>query len=378
LPRGTLQEGTTAAAFFETLPILGASALDGDGSPVATSVEVLVADRTIHLTCQVRPQGGLLVTASDVSSTLAAEARLVEQNIRFDAALGNMPHGLCMFDAEKKLLLCNAAYARLYALPEGLTQAGTPLQEILDYRVSVGNAPARMNTYFNVVIEAAMRGSSASQNILLLDGRAIKISHQPLQHGGYVATHEDVTEAVEADEKIKFLAGHDTLTGLLNRSSFHDIIDDAVKLAKFDRPVALLCLDLDYFKTVNDTLGHAAGDSLLKAATGRIRDCLRGQDSFARLGGDEFAIFIPLGKGTEMLSVLARRLVSVIGQPFLIEGNAVDIGISIGIAVAPEHGDTLDTLMRSADKALYQAKHGGRNTFRFYGSAQTPLTLRSS
>jgi diguanylate cyclase (GGDEF)-like protein len=377
LPSGVPERGTTAAALLEVAPILRASALNGDGGPVATDMDLVVADRTIHLVCQTRPQGGFLITTSDVTFIRAAEARLVEQNIRFDAALGNMPHGLCMFDAERRLLLSNAAYARLYALPEDLTRPGTPLQKILEHRISAGNSPAQMNTYFNVVIEAAMRGSSASQHIPLRDGRIIKISHQPLQHGGYVATHEDVTEAARAEEKIKFLAGHDPLTGLLNRSSFQDLCDDAVKLARIERPAALLCLDLDKFKTVNDTLGHAAGDNLLKALSDRIKDRLRSQDSFARLGGDEFAIFIPGGGQAEM-SVFARRLVDAVRQSFSIEGKAVQIGVSIGIAIAPQDGDTLDTLMRHADKALYQAKHGGRSTFRFYGLTQPSVKSRRS
>jgi signal transduction histidine kinase len=159
-------------------------------------------ERTISLTCVPLRDGGWLLTYDDVSTLTRSESNLAQQNSRFDAALNNMPHGLCMFNAETKLILCNAAYAKMYHLPDELTQPDTPLEQILAHRYRVGNGPANSATYFNVVAEATSTGMPASQNTVLEDGRVIKISHSPMLSGGYVATHEDVTETVRLSEKL--------------------------------------------------------------------------------------------------------------------------------------------------------------------------------
>ncbi|TWD48902.1 PAS domain-containing protein [Agrobacterium vitis] len=158
--------------------------------------------RTISLTCVPLQDGGWLLTYDDVSTLTRSESNLAQQNSRFDAALNNMPHGLCMFDADTKLILCNASYARMYSLPKSLTRPGTPLTSILTHRRKIGNGPANSARYFDVVAEATLKGTSASQNTLLEDGRVIKIYHTPMHGGGYVATHENVTETVRMSEKL--------------------------------------------------------------------------------------------------------------------------------------------------------------------------------
>jgi signal transduction histidine kinase len=170
---------------------------------------VLSDGRTVSIACIQSKSGGWVLTCDDVSRLARIESDLAEQNRRFDAALNNMPHGLCMFDAAKKLILCNASYARMYELPATLTQPGTLLDEILEYRSTAGNGPVNKATYFDVVIEATATGSAASQNISLTDGRVIKISHNPMGKGGYVATHENVTKTVRISEEL--LRHRDTL-----------------------------------------------------------------------------------------------------------------------------------------------------------------------
>jgi len=169
---------------------------------------VLSNGRTITLAL-FESKSGWVLTCDDVSRLARVEGYLAEQNQRFDAALSNMPHGLCMFDGSKKLILCNASYAQMYDLPAWLTQPGIPLDDILEYRSSVGNGPVSKATYFDVVIEAATTGAAASQNISLTDGRIIKISHNPMSNGGYVATHENVTRTVRISEEL--LQSRDTL-----------------------------------------------------------------------------------------------------------------------------------------------------------------------
>jgi diguanylate cyclase (GGDEF)-like protein len=329
--------------------------------------EITIGDNLVSLTSTPVNDGRWLLQCEDISALALVKKELSAQSNLLDTALDNLPHGLCMFDADKNLMLCNAAYARLYDLPEHLARPGTPLQQILDHRVTVGNAPAHRETYFDVVVEAALKGSAASQNALLLDGRMIKISHQPMDNGGYVATHEDVTEAVHAEEQIKYMAGHDPLTGLPNRALLREKIDR--ELAVSGKTTALLCLDLDRFKEVNDTLGHAVGDVLLKAVADRLTACLREGDSIARLGGDEFVVFQTNVGSRDQASVLAQRIVEVIDKAFIIDGKSIRIGVSIGIAIAPDDGDLADSLLRHADTALYKAKSNGRGTFCFFEPA---------
>jgi diguanylate cyclase (GGDEF)-like protein len=331
--------------------------------------EVSIGGRSICLTSVPLSEGGWLISCNDVSTLTNVRRDLAEQNARFDAALANMPHGLCMFDAEKKLLLCNAAYRRLYGLPEELTRPGTLLSQILDYRRTAGNEPVEREAYFDVVVQAALKGSAASQNVALVDGRVIKITHNPMENGGYVATHEDVTESVRAEEQIKHMAGHDPLTGLPNRTLLREKLDQKISLSGDGKQSALLCLDLDHFKDANDTLGHAAGDLLLKAVTDRLKDCLDESDAIARLGGDEFVVFRGSIQSRNAASELAKRLIEAAGDPFNIEGQAVHIGVSVGIAVAPDDGDTADSLLRNADTALYKAKSNGRGTYCFFEPA---------
>ncbi|CDZ68024.1 Putative diguanylate cyclase (GGDEF)/phosphodiesterase (EAL) [Neorhizobium galegae bv. orientalis] len=326
--------------------------------------EIEVGEVLLSLTSTPVGEGCWLIQCKDISAQAVIRKELSEQTNLFDTALANMPHGLCMFDADKNLMLCNTAYSRLYSLPEQLTRPGTPLQQILDYRVTAGNAPVDRETYFDVVVEAALKRSVASQNISLVDGRVIKISHNPMENGGYVAAHEDVTDAVRADEQIKYMAGHDPLTGLPNRTLLREKIDREVAVS--GKTSSLLCLDLDRFKEVNDSLGHAVGDLLLKAVADRLTDCLRDGDSIARLGGDEFVIFQTDVQSRDQASSLAQRIIDVVDKAFIIDGKSVRIGVSIGIAMAPDDGDMGDSLLRHADTALYKAKANGRGTFCFF------------
>ncbi|RWX81592.1 EAL domain-containing protein [Neorhizobium lilium] len=329
--------------------------------------EIMIGDGLVSLAFIPVGDGGWLIQCEDISALARLRKELSDQGSLFDTALDNMPHGLCMFDADKNLMLCNAAYARLYNLPEHLTRPGTPLEQILGHRVTAGNAPVHRETYFDVVVEAALKGSTANQNTLLLDDRVIKISHQPMDNGGYVATHEDVTEAVRAEEQIKYMAGHDPLTGLPNRALLREKIDR--ELAVSGKTTALLCLDLDRFKEVNDTLGHAVGDVLLKAVADRLTACLRKGDSIARLGGDEFVVFQTDVESRDQASALAQRIIDVIDEVFIIDGKPVRIGVSIGIAIAPDDGDVAESLLRHADTALYKAKANGRGTYCFFETA---------
>jgi diguanylate cyclase (GGDEF)-like protein/PAS domain S-box-containing protein len=177
----------------------------------------------------------------------------------------------------------------------------------------------------------------------------------------------DVTAKRQAEARIAHMAHHDALTGLPNRVLFHERLDEALLRVRRDRDkFAVLYLDLDQFKSVNDTLGHAAGDKLLMAVAERLRMCLRGSDMVARFGGDEFAVLQMGLAGPPEAGILAERIVTLLSEPYDIEGQQVVIGTSVGIALAPADGETSDQLLRNADMALYQAKEDGRCTFCFF------------
>ncbi len=329
--------------------------------------QAILADGRVVLAAYVPIEhGGWALTYEDISERLDTARALAAQNERFDAALTNLPHGLCMFDESKNLILCNPSYARLYALPPDLVRPGTPLSRILDYRACARNAPADMSTYLDVIIEATENGEFDSRRVALQDGRTMQITHQPMASGGYVAVHEDVTATIRAEAEIRYLAAHDALTGLPNRTSLREKLGQALARVRRKEKLAVLCLDLDEFKIVNDTLGHPIGDLLLKAVTERFTRCVRDTDTVARLGGDEFVILqVGLDK-PEDASLLARRLVEAVNTPFSLDGHQVNVGVSIGIAFCPNDGAVADEVLKKADIALYRAKTDGRNTFRFF------------
>jgi len=306
---------------------------------------------------------GWVLAYQDVSARIEAEAALALQNERFETALANIPHGVCMFDPERRLILCNAAYAALYALPPELTRAGTPLQRILAHRAATGSEPLDLAAYGAFVAEAETSGCARSMRVALKDGRTMRLVHS----GGYVATHEDVTEAVRAEARIRFMGSHDALTGLPNRSLLRDRIGEALGRAR--RGGQMFCvhyLDLDNFKSVNDTHGHPVGDLLLREATARLGLCLRETDTLARLGGDEFVVLQADLDKPEQAGSLARRLVEAMAEPFDLEGRQVFLGVSVGVSVFPGDGADADALLKHADMAMYRSKSEGRNTYRFF------------
>ena len=281
-------------------------------------------------------------------------------------ALSTITHGVCMFDRRRRLIFCNRAYAAMYDLPARLTHPGTDLAEILEHRGRAGNGPLNRDTYFDIVVETSVKQAAASQTFALTDGRIIKISHNPLNGGGYVAVHEDVTEVTRASEQVRFMASHDPLTGLPNRNLLRERLDQLTPLCNDGASLALLYLDLDRFKSVNDSLGHPIGDALLKAATGRLRTCLREDDFIARVGGDEFVILQTEVQDAQQVALLAERLCTVLCQPFNIAGHDIRIGASVGIAIASTDCGEAEILIKHADTALYEAKSNGRGTFCFF------------
>ncbi|MDO9714183.1 EAL domain-containing protein [Paracraurococcus lichenis] len=315
--------------------------------------------------------GDLARAAAASKETAAAlvrrEAELAQANQRFDAALANMVHGLCMFATDETLVVANARFYALLGLDPGRVCPGTPYREVLAARLAAGSFPGRsLQELLEERLPRFHSGDTGSFLEEVADGRTIVATYRGTAVGGLVIAYEDVTERREAEARIAHIAHHDALTGLPNRVLFRERLDETLVRARRDEGFAVLCLDLDRFKDINDTLGHPAGDALLRVVAERLKTVLRETDTLARLGGDEFAILQPNVDQPGDASPLARRLVEALSAPFDLGGHQVVIGTSVGIALAPTDGLDADLLLKAADMALYRAKAEGRGRWCFF------------
>ncbi len=265
-------------------------------------------------------------------------------------------------------MICNAPYARIYNLGDDLVNPGTALDDILghlfDSGMHAGGFSSRED-YIKWRHEVIARGQY-DKTIVEFGTRTIMMQHHPMKDGGFVSTHEDITEQRQQEARIRHLARHDALTELPNRTQFLDEMASTEAGIERGDKTAVLCIDLDHFKSVNDTLGHAIGDKVLKQASARLWGTTRETDVLARLGGDEFSLLLrPIDKPSDAAAI-AERIVKAMSTPFSIDGHQIVIGASVGIAMAPEDGATTDVLMKNADLALYRAKSEGRSTYHFF------------
>ena len=292
------------------------------------------------------------------------EAALANQ---FDTALNNMPHGLCMFGPEGGLAVMNHRFSTMMNLPADLVQRGASASQIVDACVTAGSVSEASGKIILSEIENSQAKDIITTDPDIVRGRSLSWKFQQMAGGGAVVLLEDITERRNAEARIAHLARFDELTGLPNRVNFRDEIEhllaaphDAEQLS------ALLFVDLDQFKQVNDTLGHPCGDQLLCTVADRLRAMLRPEDFVARFGGDEFVVFQQNIRSPDDAAGLARRIVDHLSECYRIENHLVEIGASVGIAMTAPAGVSADTLMKNADMALYRAKADGRGTFCFF------------
>jgi diguanylate cyclase (GGDEF)-like protein len=361
-----------------------------DGLPLLATVGLAESDifQQATLTTSKYIQIGVFVTAivllaiaigvlrqmnlAAATAALEQSKRSLEQtNVLFDTALKNMAHGLCMFDSDQRLVVCNRRYGEMYGLPSDLTQRGTTLRALLQARVAIGSCPPDSEHFVEERLEEVAKSKPYYSVNELRDGRVFAVSHQPMHDGGWVSIHQDITAQKKAETQIAYLARHDVLTDLSNRAVLREKMEESLaRLRRSGRPFTLFILDLDLFKAVNDSLGHPVGDELLKVVARRLVACLRETDTVARLGGDEFAILATAeGDQRDAAIATANRLLEAVSASYAFDGHRLDIATSIGIALAPEHGTDVDQLIKSADLALYKAKLGGRNTYRLFEAA---------
>lgn len=285
---------------------------------------------------------------------------------RFDTALTNMPHGLCMFDSAHRLVVFNGRLADLLNIPRESVVSGMTAQELIRESVGSGGAPNLDIDHFVAEFDQFLSGGTGNLFVEIRDGQTLAFTTQPMDSGGSVVVAEDITERRNAEARINHLARYDALTGLPNRALFHDELDHILATMRRTGPSAILFIDLDQFKQVNDTLGHPRGDELLCAVADRLRDMMRKTDIVARFGGDEFVVLQSPLRSSSDAANLAQRIVDKLSAPYDIDGHEVVIGASIGIAMAPRDGVDPDLLLKNADMALYHAKAGGRAAWRFF------------
>ena len=286
-----------------------------------------------------------------------------------DTVLSNMVQGLLMFDADRRLLFYNQRYAGMYGLPRDFAKPGCTLRDVLDHCLQVGGVlAADVEDYLAMLDESLSDGRTLNSRVNASDGRIFSVMDKPLPGGGWLSTHEDVTESQRAHAQIAHMARHDALTGLPNRVLMREWLEHELKRVRRGDILAVLCFGLDHFKSVNDALGHPIGDALLESVADRLRSCARDIDMVVRLGGDEFAVIMTqLGQPDDAV-VLARRVRETINKPFWVEGHQVVVDITCGISVAPTDGTDPDLLLKNADMALYNAKSDGRGSYRFFES----------
>ncbi len=338
----------------------------------------LAHGRCIAVSLRRMADGGLITTHQDITELKSREQELSAQKLQFEMALTSMSQGLCVFDAEQRLVICNEPYLQIYGLSRASVRPGMTVREILELRIANG-------IYAGTSPEAYLREREAIQAAgqprisihHFPDGRIIELGHHPIPGGGWIASHNDITERRSIEVRLEHAARHDALTNLPNRVLLREQLEQTLlRLRPGDKNVAVLWLELDRFKEVNNTLGLAAGDALLKSAADRLRALIGEDDLIARLSGDEFAV-AQVGSSPEDAALLAARMLESLSAPYECAGHEVETGASIGIAMFPSDGNDPDQLLKNADLALDGAKTDGRGTYRFFEYAMnTRMQMR--
>jgi diguanylate cyclase (GGDEF)-like protein len=287
-----------------------------------------------------------------------------------EAIVESLSQGFLLYDADDKLILRNSHYLKLYPSMAEIAVPGACYLDIVRAEATnIENAPdvqERIHQH---------RGPHNMFELRLADRQWILVNEHRTGEGGTVVHYIDISEIKQRDGEISYLAHYDSLTDLANRATFLAKIEDAsARHRRWGEKFAVFMLDLDRFKNINDTMGHPAGDIMLKETARRLRSMLRETDVLARLGGDEFAI-IQTGEPTQQKAAigLANRIITAVSEPYDIAGNKVQIGVSIGIVLAPDDGTEPNEMLKKADLALYQSKSNGRNDYCFFDATMSTI-----
>ncbi|HKU05953.1 MAG TPA: EAL domain-containing protein [Bradyrhizobium sp.] len=340
---------------------------------VSTTTEAALADWREQIAMLVAVAGAsvlaigtllFLVVRKLLQQHRQQQRRLTLEKQRLDTAVNHMTQGLLLFDSSQRLVICNHRYIEMYGLSADVIKPGCSFREVIAHRKATGSFTGNFDHYIERVLRDV--GTRNAMVIDTPDGRSIQVVNEPLADGGWVATHEDITERRRVEERITHLAHYDALTDLPNRTLFHEQIELELPHATAAQQLALLYIDIDEFKSVNDSLGHLIGDELLKSVAQSLRSCARETDFIARLGGDEFAIVQTGVRSADDVIGLVERIYAALRAPYDCLGHQVTADASIGIALAPQDGSDFEQILKNADLAMYAAKAAGRRTWRFF------------
>lgn len=285
---------------------------------------------------------------------------------QLDTALNNITQGLMLYDSASRIVLFNRRYVEMYRLSPEVIRPGRLFRDVMKHRKATGSFEGDPTEFCDTVLRNVSERKLTHTVLTTSSGRLFQIVNQPLGDGGWVTTHEDVTDLKRSEQRIEHLAHYDALTDLPNRVLFRERLELEISRIADGGRFALLYIDIDEFKEINDSLGHPVGDEFLKSLAERLKSCIGGTDFIARLGGDEFAIIqTPVADSADVVD-LVHSIYAAIRDPFQCGGHQLSSDASIGIAMAPADGFEIDQLIKNADLAMYEAKSSGRRTFRFF------------
>ncbi len=349
--------GATRLAFGDRIDATLPTA-DGRTVPVGVISQPMTASSSANQVYVVR----------DMTVLRAREIELRNQSERFRAALANMSQGLAMFDRDERLVISNDRYAEMYGLKAEQVRPGMTLLDILRARVAVGTfCGADSEAYVQERLDTARRLAPVCRVQEMADGRVISVTVTPTADGGWVATHDDVTERRRIEARVEHLATHDTLTDLPNRVMFIERLEEAIAWTrKGDSRIAVFVVGLDRFVEINDAFGHTVGDTLLREMANRLRRCVPETGMVARIGGDEFAIMLAVTKAGIDAAAVAKKMQGTMTVPFELGEQHVAVLGSIGIAIAPDDGTEPTQILKNAALAMHRAKVERRGGYRFF------------
>jgi len=313
----------------------------------------------------------VLVSGSDVTGLQAASVEAATAVERLAAAIEGVPELVALFDADDRLVRANRASRALETALGDAWRPGVAYETYLRAAVELGLYPQAEGRGEEWIAErlAQHRAPPGPVEIARQDERWLLVNEQRLADGSVISIASDITERKANEQQIRFLAHHDALTGLPNRTLFQDRLEQAIAQARRNgRKVAVLLLDLDHFKHINDNLGHLAGDRLLVEVAKRLRGCARSGDTVARLGGDEFAVVQTQLADADQAAALARRALAALSDPVVVDDQSLHTGASVGVTLFPDDAEEFSGLMKNADLALYRAKALARGRLEFYSS----------
>jgi diguanylate cyclase (GGDEF)-like protein len=360
LEKATNAAGDVDLAALRALVTAAYEEAEQDRRRTDRSIELMVGELTAF-------QAGLEAEIKTRTAQLRqSQRKLRTKNAHFLSALENMAHGLALFDHRHRLVICNSQYLDMYNVPRRLGRAGTHVAKIIEARIAAGTAVRDDPTaYLNERLALVDAGQTTTVTHQLRNGRVINVTDRPMPDGGWVTTHKDITELHGMQAELRHQAYHDVLTDLPNRNLLYQRLEMSFQTLRGDDSFAVLCLDLDGFKSINDSMGHSSGDRLLRQVAARLRKTIGEADIVGRMGGDEFAV-LQSGGTADSAATLAKNIVEALRQPFDVDGDAVSVAISVGVALAPRDGRTTDDLLKSGDMALYSVKKDGRGGYRFF------------